>query len=95
MAAYIAENPSAVARGPKVLEPAEVEDRTRQIKAIGEELTALAARSEEQVVQYSDFEPLLDRLHELGFYPTQRQVGDVAYAFQGKEVARAVQEPAL
>lgn len=95
MAAYIGENPSAVARGAKVLEPAEVEDRTRQIKAIGEELTALAARSEEQVVQYSDFEPLLHRLHELGFYPTQRQVGDVAHAFQGEEVARAVQEPAL
>jgi DNA-binding XRE family transcriptional regulator len=91
MAAYVAENPTAFARGPKVLGPAEVEDRTRRIQAVGEELAALAAQSETRVVQYPDYEPLLDRLHELGFYPTHRQVGDVAHAFQGEVVARAVQ----
>lgn len=89
IAAYVAENSHIFARGRKALEPAEVEERTRAIRAIGDELEQLAAESEKRVVQYSEFEALLGRLHKLGFFPTNRQVGDVAHAIKGEEVARA------
>jgi DNA-binding XRE family transcriptional regulator len=91
IAAYVIENPTAFARGPRSLTPAEVDDRKRRILAVGEGLSVLAKQSEERVVEYSDFEALLERLHKLGFYPTSRQVADVAHAIQGEEVARAVQ----
>jgi hypothetical protein len=90
MATYVTENPTAFARGPRTLVADEAQDRTRRIQAVGEELMSLAKQSAERIVQYSDFEPLLERLHKLGFYPTNRQVGDVAHAIQGEEVARAV-----
>jgi hypothetical protein len=90
VATYVAENTTAFARGPKTLTPAEVEDRTRSIKVIGEEVASLAKQSEEREVSYAEFDAMLDRLHKLGFYPTNRQVGDVAFAIQGEEIARAV-----
>jgi|SRR5215470_2639087 len=91
VAAYVAVNPTAFARGPRSLTPAEVEDRVRSITAVGLEISRLSAESEKRAVSYAEFEALLDRLHKLGFYPTNRQVGDVAHAITGEEVARAVQ----
>jgi hypothetical protein len=90
VAAYVAENPTAFARGPRSLAPAEVEERVRGITAVGLEISWLSAESEKRAVSYGEFEALLDRLHKLGFYPTNRQVGDVAHAIMGEEVARAV-----
>jgi hypothetical protein len=63
-----------------------VRDQEAAIRAVGEELLQLAAESEERFVSYQEFEVLLDRLHELGSYPTNRQVGDVAHSIQGEEV---------
>ena len=90
LAAYVLENPSAFARGPKSLTPDEAEQRTSSIRAIGDELVQLANESEERMVPYAEFEAILTRLHKLGFYPTNRQVGDVAHAIMGEEIARAV-----
>jgi hypothetical protein len=43
--------------------------------------------SETRRVSYEgEFEVLLNRLHALGSYPTNRQVSDVAHAIQGEEV---------
>jgi transposase len=91
VALYVAENPTAFARGPRSLTPAQLEERARGITAIGVEIGRLSAESEERAVSYAEFEALLDRLHKLGFYPTNRQVSDVAHAIMGEEVARAVQ----
>ncbi len=87
---YVKASPSAFAKGPKSLTPAETQRRTRAIGEIGDKVLQLAADSESRDVSYAEFETLLDGLHDLGFYPTNRQVHDVAHAFQGEEVARAV-----
>ncbi len=90
VAAYVAENSHIFARGRKPLAPAEVEARTSAIRAIGKGLVQLSEESEERTVEYSEFEALLDQLHKLGFFPTQRQVSDLAHAFRGEEIARVV-----
>jgi hypothetical protein len=90
MANYVMENPSAFARGPKPLSQVEAEKRTANIKSVGEELMQLANDSEKRLVNYGEFEEMLGRLQKLGFYPTDRQVGDVAHTIMGEEVARAV-----
>jgi hypothetical protein len=46
--------------------------------------------SENGDVKYADFELLLERLHKLGFYPTNRQISDVSHAIRGQEIARAI-----
>jgi hypothetical protein len=37
-------------------------------------------------VSYEEFEVLLRRLRDLGSYPTNRQVSDVAHAIHGEEI---------
>jgi transcriptional regulator with XRE-family HTH domain len=90
IATYVAENSTAFARVPRPLPPAETKERTQHIIEIGKELERLSDESENREVKYSEFEALLERLHKLAFYPTNRQVGDVSQAIMGEEVARAV-----
>jgi DNA-binding XRE family transcriptional regulator len=84
LATYILENSAAYVRGDPTIE--KVRDQEAAIRAVGEELLQLAAESEERFVSYPEFEVFLHRLHKLGSYPTNRQVGDVAHAIQGEEV---------
>jgi len=85
LANYILENPTAYVRGDPTLE--KVLNTEAAIRAVGEELLELADESQRRFVSYVEFEALLKRLHGLGTYPTNRQVGDVAHAIQGEEVA--------
>jgi hypothetical protein len=87
---YVRENPAAFARGPRHPSAIRVEERTRDICAVAEELDRLAGESERRTVNYAEFETLLERLRKLAFYPTTRQVSDVSHAIMGEEVARAV-----
>jgi hypothetical protein len=87
---YVRENPTAFARGPKQLSAADVEKRTRSICALSDELDRFADRSENSAVKYAEFEVLIERLHKLGFYPTNRQVSDVSHAIMGQEIAHAI-----
>jgi DNA-binding XRE family transcriptional regulator len=84
LANYILENSSAYVRGDPTLD--KVQDQEAEIRAVGEELLQLATESEERLVPYQEFEVLLGRLHRLGSYPTNRQVGDVAHAIHGEEL---------
>lgn len=90
IATYVMENHTVFARGPKVLAPDEVKKRTSNIEAIGKEIMRLAEECEKRTVEYREFEERLERLHKLGFFPPERQVGNVAHTIKGEEIARAV-----
>jgi DNA-binding XRE family transcriptional regulator len=85
LANYILEN-SAVFVREKTPTFKEIEARTSAIRAAGEALLQLASDSEERRVTYQEFEVLLKRLHELGSYPTNRHVSDIAHAIHGEEI---------
>lgn len=74
--------------GPKMASPEEMQKTKGMIEAIADELDALAQRAPE-VDAGRDFEALLSRLHDLGFYPTNKLVGDVAHAAHGSALAAA------
>jgi hypothetical protein len=84
LANYILENATAYVRGDPTLK--KVQNTEAAIRAVGQELLKLAEESQNRFVSYVEFEALLKRLHGLGTYPTNRQVGDVAHAIQGEEV---------
>jgi hypothetical protein len=64
----------------------ETKARISEIEEVGKHLLQLARESEARCVRYQEFEISLKRLHELGTYPLQRQVDDVAFATQGEEL---------
>ncbi len=80
LANYIAENATVFVRGVKTPTIEEIEAKAAAIRETAEALSELAAKSERRCVTYSEFELLLKRLHELGSYPTNRHVSDVAHA---------------
>jgi DNA-binding XRE family transcriptional regulator len=86
LANYILENSAVFVRDERMPTVAEVQAKAALIRATGEDLLALAAESEQRQVTYEEFEVRLKRLHTLGSYPTNRQVGDVAHAIRGEEV---------
>ncbi|MGA7070869.1 helix-turn-helix domain-containing protein [Bradyrhizobium sp.] len=87
LANYILENSAVFVRDERMPTAEEIQAKTAEIRAIGEALLRLAGESETRGVSYeAEFEPLLKQLHALGSYPTNRQVGDVAFAIQGEEV---------
>jgi hypothetical protein len=86
LATYILENSSAFVRGVNSPTKKQIEDHTCAIRAVGEQMMQLAAESEARFVSYAEFEVFLSRLHRLGFYPTNRQVSDVAHAIHGEEI---------
>ncbi len=67
----------AVRRGPEIPDPEERRARATRIRAIGEELRALARGTAAPLV-YDDFESRLQALYELGFFPDDRLVSAVA-----------------
>jgi hypothetical protein len=87
---YVRDNPTAFARDQIQPSAAEIEKRALEICGVGDELERLANESEYRPLKYAEFETLLGRLHLLGFYPTNKQVGDVSHAIMGEELARAV-----
>jgi hypothetical protein len=87
LAEYILENSAVFVRNERMPTVEEVQAKTAEIRAIGEALLRLAAESETRRVSYEgEFEVLLNRLHALGSYPTNRQVSDVAHAIYGEEI---------
>ena len=84
LAEYILENKTAYVRGDPTLK--KVNDTEGEIQKVGEELLQLAAEAQNRFVPYTEFEVLLKRLHDLGTYPTNRQVSDVAHAIHGEEI---------
>jgi transcriptional regulator with XRE-family HTH domain len=77
--------------GPKMATTNEMERTKAMIEAVANEMDALAERVPEGGVGYPDFDALLSRLHDLGFYPTNKLVSDVAHAAHGVELAAAAQ----
>ena len=86
LAEYILENSSAFVRRVKTPTIEEINASTAAIRETAKALLRLAAESETRCVTYPEFESLLKRLHELGSYPTNRQVSDVAHAIHGEEL---------
>ena len=90
VAKYVLTNSEASAHdGRRMLTPAEKKKHKEKIEAIGREFEKLAGEAEERDVAWPEFETRLHRLHKLGFYPTERLVGDVSHAIVGAEVAAA------
>lgn len=69
---------------PSDAERAEIE---RSIKEICRQIEALAERTQEQTVRYSEFDALLDALKRLKTYPTNEQISAVARAFVDYEMS--------
>jgi Helix-turn-helix len=90
LAAYVLED-SGFVRGVNAPTKKQIDDQTAAIRSVGKQLTELAAESEARFVSYQEFEVFLSRLHKLGFYPTERQVGDVAHAIRGEEIVGRAQ----
>jgi hypothetical protein len=86
IATYVADNATAFARGSKSVSAAETQEKTQRIAEIGKELERLGNESEKRQISYSEFEALLEKLHRLAFYPTNKQVRDISHAIRGEEV---------
>jgi hypothetical protein len=86
LANYILENSTAFVRGVKTPTIQEIEASTAAIRATADVLLQLAGESEMRCVSYAEFEVLLKRLHDLGSFPTNRHVSDVAHAIHGEEL---------
>jgi hypothetical protein len=85
LANYILENSAVFVRGPTPTTE-QIEAIKAEIHATAEAMLQLATESESRCVTYQEFEVLLKRLHELGSFPTNRHVSNVAHAIQGEEV---------
>ena len=86
LANYILENSAVFVRGVRTPTIEEINAISAEIRKTGEALLQLAGESEVRCVTHLEFEQLLERLHELGTYPTNRHVSDVAHAIRGEEV---------
>jgi DNA-binding XRE family transcriptional regulator len=86
LADYILKHSAVFVRGVRMPTAEEVTAKSGEIRATGEALARLADEAEERHVSYQEFEILLKRLHDLGSYPTNRQVSDVAHAIHGEEI---------
>jgi hypothetical protein len=90
VAEYVRANSHVHARdGARMASEGERQKSKDLTEAVADELDGLVARVPEGQVQYRDFEVLLERLHSLGFFPTNKLVGDVAHAAHGNELAAA------
>jgi transposase len=90
VAKYVMKHSHIYVRGKEIPSEDEVAERKAKIEWIGKELEELAARAETEVVEYTHFEALLRKLHELSFFPTDRLVSDVAHACEGEKIAARV-----
>lgn len=86
LANYVLENSTAFVRGVNTPTMEQIAASVAAIRVVGEELLHLAAECETRFVSYAEFEVFLKRLHQLGSYPTNRHVGDVAHAIHGEEI---------
>lgn len=89
VAKYVLANSERTARdGRRMLTPSEAASHKRKVEAVAEELLEIADAAEGHEVA-AKYEALLAKLHKLGFFPTDRLVGDVAHALVGEKVALA------
>lgn len=73
--------------GPKIPSEKEMQKTKAMIEAVADEMDALAVQVHDGGRGYLNFEALLSQLHDLGFYPTNKLVSDVAHAAHGVELA--------
>jgi hypothetical protein len=93
LAEYVRSNSHLHARsGARLSTPKEQRESKILTEQIADQLEALAGEVPERSVRYGEVEALLSRLHALGFYPTNRLVGDIAHAAQGNEIAEGDKE---
>jgi hypothetical protein len=91
LAKYVLNNSDAFAQdGRRMFTKPEAEKHKRRIESVACRLERLAGEAENRFVAYEEFHELLSHLHELGFYPTERLVRNVAQAIAGEEVAAAI-----
>jgi transcriptional regulator with XRE-family HTH domain len=89
-AEYVRENSHLHARdGARTWTGAEREKAKVLTEQIADELDLLASKAPDGTVRYEDVEALVLRLRAIGFYPTNRIIGDIAHAVQGNEIAAA------
>ena len=75
--------------GPRMLSPLETTDREQRIVALAGEIDKLAKSVPQSRVTYADIEAVLSRLREVGFFPDNLLVGNVARAIHALEQRRA------
>jgi DNA-binding XRE family transcriptional regulator len=86
LANYILEHSAVFVRGVRMPTVEEIEAKRSEIEETAQAMLQLAAESETRFVSHVEFETLLERLHKLGSYPTNRHVSDVAHAIHGEEL---------
>lgn len=69
-----------VVDGPSSLSADEKHRRQREIEKLANDITLLASAARDGDAEYADFEELLHKLHNLGFFPTIELVSAVAHA---------------
>ena len=80
---YVKTNAHVFAQtGARSMLPVEAEKRRVRIDACGDRLLDLAAKARESRASYREFETILGKLHELGFFPENNLVFSVAQALR-------------
>ena len=82
MASYVRQHANiAVTEGPNVLTPRQAAERKLRIERLAAQLEELAEAASEGSAIYLQYEDIEEKLHELGFFPTDSQVAAIARAF--------------
>jgi hypothetical protein len=88
VADYVRANAQFHARdGARAATAKEAAATKRKIEAIADELDDMVITGAGSNVRYSHFEERLAQLHDLGFFPPNKMVSDVAHAALGNELA--------
>ncbi len=69
-----------VRQGPAMLSPSVTALRDQKIKELAKEIDRLGDKVPHRKVTYGEVKRVLDRLHELGFFPDQLLISNVARA---------------
>lgn len=80
---------SFVRDGPRMLSPSETAAREQQIVALARKLDELADKVPQIRVAYADVEAVLSQLREVGFFPDNLLVSNVARALHALNQRRA------
>ena len=88
VAVYVRTNSFIHVRDGARMTTAKEQEKAKAMTAqMADELDVLATQVPQGTVRYGDFEAVLSRLHDLGFFPPNKLVGDVAHAAHGNELA--------
>jgi hypothetical protein len=64
-----------------MLGPAQAAEKKQLIEVLGKEIDALATAAERGLAGYRQFDVVLGKLHQLGFFPETSLVFEVGHAF--------------